>query len=271
MTVDFEGLTYSHSPEWIFFGIDSSGIWVDEDLPNPTHTIYLNGDKANVLSDYSPPSDGIVVSSMSDIKGVGHFSYPDDYMNSGFEKAFYNISGNTWDVFRFNQSSSYEWAECTGSLEISPNLNLPGTFIADPSLSQLTLQYQDNNADTKEITVSQDIWVVPMTVTGGSESPAVSITSDAPTDPIVAGAEAQYAVGTDIEGTVITAGCDYGSVSVSGSTVVYAFDNPGDYEITVTASKDGYVSATQTFTVHVVAKLVFLSSPAEGDLFWAVD
>ena len=81
----------------------------------------------------------------------------------------------------------------------------------------------------------------------------------------------QYAVETDVDGATIVAECESGTVEATGNMVSFVFDNPGDYEITVTASKDGYVSATQTFTIHVVAKLVFLSSPAEGNLFWAVD
>lgn len=54
-------------------------------------------------------------------------------------------------------------------------------------------------------------------------------------------------------------------LSVAGGNVVTGTVGPaGDYTVTVTASKAGWVQATQTFTVHVVTELAFTSSPSSG-------
>ncbi|MDO5862108.1 MAG: InlB B-repeat-containing protein [Thermoplasmata archaeon] len=68
------------------------------------------------------------------------------------------------------------------------------------------------------------------------------------------------------------------TLSVSGASWLVASDGTivgtpataGTYEVTVTASKSGYVSGTMTFTVTVLTALSFESSPEGGAIIYAV-
>lgn len=57
---------------------------------------------------------------------------------------------------------------------------------------------------------------------------------------------------------------------VSGDTIVGTPSSAGTFEITITAQKAGYQSATQTFTVQVLSNLSFQSSPEGGAIIYAV-
>ncbi len=84
-------------------------------------------------------------------------------------------------------------------------------------------------------------------------------------------------VGTSWKYTPVTStsGCTL-SVSgaswlvVSGDTVSGTPATAGEYTITITASKSGYVSGTQTFTVTVLSNLSFESSPTGGAIIYAL-
>ena len=100
----------------------------------------------------------------------------------------------------------------------------------------------------------------PITLTiivEGSELQPLSITSQPPTDPIVERVDMEYVVSSDVPGATVYASCPDGGVEVDGNTINCWFQSPGEYEITVTVSKTGYVTATQTFTVEVVKLLEF--------------
>lgn len=75
--------------------------------------------------------------------------------------------------------------------------------------------------------------------------------------------------------TISVSGC---TLSVSGASWIVAADgtltgtppSTGTYDVTLTVSKTGYVSATQTFSITVLAALSFESSPEGGAIIYAV-
>lgn len=75
--------------------------------------------------------------------------------------------------------------------------------------------------------------------------------------------------------TLSTTGC---TLSVTGASWLVASgdsvsgtpDNPETYTVTLTASKAGYVTGTQTFTVTVLSALSFQTSPTGGAIIYAV-
>ena len=67
------------------------------------------------------------------------------------------------------------------------------------------------------------------------------------------------------DATITVSGASW--LSVSGKVISGTVGTPGDYTVTVTASKAGYTSATQTFVIHVVPQLTFESLPSAGFIF----
>lgn len=73
---------------------------------------------------------------------------------------------------------------------------------------------------------------------------------------------------------------DGASVALSGSNISWLTANgstlggtppaAGDYAVTVTVSKAGYVTLTETFTLHVVSQLVPTNSPTAGAIIYVV-
>lgn len=91
----------------------------------------------------------------------------------------------------------------------------------------------------------------------------IDITTTQSSKTISTGTSFSYAVGTNVSGcTISVSGASW--LSVSGSTVYGTAADPGTYNITVTASKSGYSSDTQTFTITVVSALDFTSKPTTG-------
>lgn len=84
-----------------------------------------------------------------------------------------------------------------------------------------------------------------------------------------AGTSYAYAPTVSVSGTSISvSGADW--MHVSGSTVTGTPTTPGVYNVTITASKTGYVAGTQSFTITVYSSLQFTSSPATGVIAYAV-
>ncbi len=85
----------------------------------------------------------------------------------------------------------------------------------------------------------------------------------------VVGTSWSYAPTLSVDGcTLSVSGASW--MVVSGDTVVGTPTSAGTFEITVTAQKAGYQSATQTFTVKVLSNLSFRSSPEGGAIIYAV-
>ena len=59
-------------------------------------------------------------------------------------------------------------------------------------------------------------------------------------------------------------------LTVSDGKVIGTPDTPGTYTVTLTATKTGYQSGTQTFTVTILSSLSFQSSPTGGAIIYAV-
>lgn len=94
-------------------------------------------------------------------------------------------------------------------------------------------------------------------------TPSISITTSQSDKTITTGNSFSYTVGTSVSGcTVSVSGAPW--LSVSGSTIYGSTNEPGEYDVTVTVSKSGYTSATQTFTLTVVSALGFDSTPLNG-------
>lgn len=91
----------------------------------------------------------------------------------------------------------------------------------------------------------------------------VEITSSQSDTTISTGTAFSYTVGTNVSGcTISVSGADW--LQVSGNTVYGTPTEAGEYDITITASKSGYSSDTQSFTIKVVSSLSFTSEPTTG-------
>ena len=114
-----------------------------------------------------------------------------------------------------------------------------------------------------------------VTVTGTTtlravwEAAVIEITSSQQDVNIIVGQSFSYTVTTDVSGcTVSVSGASW--LTVSGNNVFGNPVQPGEYTVTITASKAGYTSATQTFTITVSSALGFTSQPSTGVIAYAV-
>ena len=91
----------------------------------------------------------------------------------------------------------------------------------------------------------------------------VNITSSQSDKTISTGTAFSYAVDTNVSGcTISVSGADW--LQVSGNTVYGTPTEAGVFDITITASRSGYTSDTQSFTITVVSSLSFTSVPTTG-------
>lgn len=91
----------------------------------------------------------------------------------------------------------------------------------------------------------------------------VEITSSQGDTTISTGMAFSYVVNTNVSGcTISVSGADW--LQVSGNTVYGTPTEAGDFDITITASKSGYTSDTQSFSIKVVSSLSFTSVPTTG-------
>jgi uncharacterized repeat protein (TIGR02543 family) len=94
--------------------------------------------------------------------------------------------------------------------------------------------------------------------------PTITIESSPSTLDTYTGQHWSYTVSAlPSDATITVSGASW--LSVSGKVIISGtVGTPGDYTVTVTASKAGYTSATQTFVIHVVPQLTFESLPSAG-------
>ena len=91
----------------------------------------------------------------------------------------------------------------------------------------------------------------------------INITSASGATDMVQGKTYSHTVTADVSGcTVTVSGASW--LTVSGYTISGVPPTAGDYNVTVTLSKTGYTSASQSFTIHVAEVLSFTSSPSAG-------
>ncbi len=93
--------------------------------------------------------------------------------------------------------------------------------------------------------------------------PKITITSIPPAAVKVNG-NFSYLVETDVPGCTITVTSAPGWLSANGNLVYGTPAAAGDYSVTITASKAGYVPSTQTFVISVANELVFLTDVSAG-------
>lgn len=95
------------------------------------------------------------------------------------------------------------------------------------------------------------------------ESTTISITSSSGAKDMVRSSLYTHTLSSNISGcTVSVSGADW--LTASGYTISGVPPVAGDYNVTVTLSKSGYTSASQSFTIHVAEILEFKSSPSAG-------
>ena len=76
-------------------------------------------------------------------------------------------------------------------------------------------------------------------------------------------------VATNVSGcTIGVSGADW--LSVSGTLVAGTPDSPGEFDITITASRSGYTSDSISFTITVVSALGFTNEPSNGVTVYVV-
>lgn len=59
-------------------------------------------------------------------------------------------------------------------------------------------------------------------------------------------------------------------LSVSGNTISGTPTGTGDFTVTITVTKAGYLSATQTFDIHVISVLGFSNAPTSGVIVYEI-
>lgn len=198
----------------------------------------------------------------------------DDNMSS--TSALYSrISGAAAD---FRNSGTIYVAE--GSIIMITTLNVfPDWYIpySDPDYKELGITYNEdgegdylyghlNDAGTIEFelngedSISFTIVVLP--------SQEITIDSVGGTEATV-GYEYRYDVQTTPSNAEISiSGVDW--LDVSGHTVSGTPTEAGDYTLTVTADLDGYLSATETVTIHVSEEQTAAGVPELGEIYYNV-
>ena len=95
------------------------------------------------------------------------------------------------------------------------------------------------------------------------ESAQLEITSTQGNTTLTVGDGFTYAVESSVSGcTVSVTGADW--LIVTGDVVSGTPTAPGNFDVTVTISKAGYTSDSQSFTLTVVSALGFTSVPTNG-------
>ena len=79
---------------------------------------------------------------------------------------------------------------------------------------------------------------------------------------ILAGSQWSYTPVLNTDGCTITTNCSW--LTVSNGTISGSTSNADTYSVTVTASKTGWTSGSQTFTITVVPVMDFISDPTSG-------
>ncbi len=94
----------------------------------------------------------------------------------------------------------------------------------------------------------------------------LEITSEPATKSLKVGQPWSYAPTTNVDGcTVSVSGADW--LSVSDGTITGAPTSAGTYDVTVTVSKSGYASDTQSIVLKVYSTLGFNSNPSAAGVF----
>ena len=78
-----------------------------------------------------------------------------------------------------------------------------------------------------------------------------------------------YTVQTNVtDCQVLVSGASW--LSVNGNTISGTPTSTGEYDITVTVTKAGYLTATQTFTINVISSLGWLNEPSAGAIVYEI-
>lgn len=127
------------------------------------------------------------------------------------------------------------------------------------SSSATTASYQPGGTVSVGYNSSKTLYAVWQTA-------KLDITSEPATKSLKVGQSWSYTPVTGVSGcTVTVSGADW--LSVSNGTVSGTPTSAGTYDITITVSKTGYTSGTQTFTVKVYSALGFNSVPGAHGMF----
>lgn len=127
--------------------------------------------------------------------------------------------------------------------------------------------------------VSDGVATVRATATDGSgvykdyqvtvSTPQIVIESEQGDVTITSAMQFLYTVDTNVSGcTVLVSGADW--LSVNGNTVSGTPSSTGDYTVTLTVTKSGYLAASETFTIKVVSPLGFSNEPSTGVIVYEV-
>lgn len=100
-------------------------------------------------------------------------------------------------------------------------------------------------------------------------NPEIEISTSQNDITIITGQEFSLNVATNVSGcTIGVSGADW--LSVSGTLVAGTPDSPGEFDITITASRSGYTSDSISFTITVVSALGFTNEPSNGVTVYVV-
>lgn len=126
-------------------------------------------------------------------------------------------------------------------------------------------------ATTAEYTAGESVRVTGTMTLYAVWVPAQIEISGTPVTKIMTGSSWTYTPTVSVEGCTITvSGADWLQVSNGMVFGTPTSSDAGTFNITITASHDGYTDGVQTFTVETYSPLTFEGSPVNGVIAWAL-
>ena len=184
--------------------------------------------------------------------GSGQIYVPDPTYNFTLSYNANNGSGAPSNQTKTSTSTSYTFTISTtiptrdGYIFVEWNTNSAGTGIGYDPGDKITIG--------TGTTTLYAIW----------QQAAIDITTSQGDVSLITGQEFTLNIGTSVSGcTISVSGASW--LSSSGNMVSgTAPSSPGEYDITITASKSGYISDSINFSITVVSALSFDSEPSTG-------
>ena len=236
---DYDYIDIPNSPTPTMSGMEFVG-WCEDD--NGNGTIYDPGDSVSV-------DCGETV--------ILYAIYEDPYETFTLN---YNKNAGSDNVSNMPLAQTAESA--TGSASFTLRTNVPertGYIFTGWKANNTGTTYQPGASYTANST--------SVTMYAQWEAAVIEITSSQPSDlTYTVGEQFTYNVTANTDGcTVSVSGADW--LIVSGMTVTGTPVTAGDYNVTLTVSKNGYTSDTISFTIKVYSSMAFTSVPGASGIY----
>lgn len=244
----------SKSDKFVSFGYDGEEMYDFDFSASSGSTYYyptsLSYTSSSITMVFSVPSAGDYVVRMNFALNIAGYTE-----GSGYATKTYTISPYTV-VFNGNGATTTSVAVSPGDTCKLPSITRSGYIFNGWYTAASGGAFVGNAGDT--YSPSGDI-----TLYAHWTAATINITSASGATDMVKGKTYSHTLTSNISGcTVSISGASW--LTANGYTISGVPPTAGDYNVTVTLSKTGYTSASQTFTIHVAEVLSFTSSPSAG-------